>query len=372
MKTEFKKWTPRVLILLIAFKGLQCAHKEINTGWDEKTPAPWANNSPTNQFSFMAYNVENLFDAEHDKDREDFTFLPLSLKKSPEVQDYCTRQNSKFRRQECVFTDWTDEVVQAKMKSIAGVILQVRGKGPDILFLEEVENLSILKRLNKEYLQAAGYQTEVLIEGNDKRGIDVALLSRFPLVGKPELHHYGEATRGILEAKLKLPNGDVITVAGIHFPSQGNPVEKRAAAMDKLRALILKDGKDALVLVGGDGNITTSENRTHKFWDSLEDMGIVSHRFACDKCVGTHNYQGRWDFLDWIFVSNALAKGPKYRVVKDSISTPNRGPGQMGSDGLPIRFDVETKKGITDHLPVYAEIQYDESVTLTPKSKTKE
>lgn len=354
----WKAWTPRVLVLLLAFKGLQCAHKEINTGWDPQTPAPWAVPAPSNQFSFMAYNVENLFDAEHDQGREDFTYLPLSLKKTKEVQDYCGKQNSKFRRQECVFNDWTDEVVKAKMKSIAGVILQVRGKGPDILFLEEVENVSILKRLNKEYLQEAGYTTEVLLEGNDRRGIDIGLLSRFPLVGKPEIHHYADNTRGILVAKLKLPTGDVVTVAGIHFPSQANPVETRLAALDKLRWIITRDGPKSLVLVGGDGNITTAENRKHKLFESLEDFGIISHRFACEKCLGTHNYQGKWDYLDWIFVSNELAKGTKYQVIKDSISTPNRGPGQMGSDGLPLRFDHESKKGITDHLPIFADIQY--------------
>lgn len=364
LKTKIKKiktwrsWTPRVLILLLAFKGIQCAHKEINMGWDPKKPAPWAVPAAPNQFSFMAYNVENLFDTQHDKDREDFTYLPLSLKNTKEVQDYCSKQSSKFRRQECVFTDWNEEVVEAKLKSIAGVILQVRGVGPDILFLEEVENISILKRLNKDHLQAAGYKTEILLEGNDKRGIDIGLLSRFPLVGKPEIHHYRQGTRGILVARLKLPTGDVVTVAGIHFPSQANPVEDRQAALDKLRWIITREGPKALVLVGGDGNITTAENRQHKLWDSLEPFGIVSHRYACEKCLGTHNYQGRWDFLDWVFVSNELAKGPKYQVVKESISTPNRGPGQMGSDGLPIRFDAESKKGVTDHLPIFVDIQY--------------
>ncbi len=358
MKTQIRKWAPRVLLLLLGFKLIHCAHKEINQGWDSSMPAPWTLPRDKNQFSFMAYNVENLFDTEHDPGKEDYTYLPLSLKKSQEVQDYCTRQNSSFRRKDCVFTDWTEDVLSVKMKSIADVIFQVRGQGPDILFLEEVENLRVLKRLNKEHLKQAGYITEVLIEGDDSRGIDVGLLSRFPVVGKPELHRYRDKTRGILEVKLKLPNGDVVTTLGVHFPSQGNPVADRVLAMEKLRSVITRDGPRALVIMGGDANITTEENRRHKLLETIEPFGIISHRFGCGKCLGTHNYQGRWDYLDWIFVSNELAKGPKYAVIKDSISTPNRGPGQMQSNGLPLRFDIDSKTGISDHLPIYTEIGF--------------
>ena len=39
--------------------------------------------------SVMSYNVENLFDTVHDQGKEDYTYLPLSLKqKSPEIQAY--------------------------------------------------------------------------------------------------------------------------------------------------------------------------------------------------------------------------------------------------------------------------------------------
>ena len=358
MMTKFKNWTPRLLLVLLCLRGLQCAHKEINTGWDSKTPAPWAIPAEKNQFSFMAYNVENLFDTQHDPGKEDFTFLPLSLKNTQEVQAYCLKQSNSFRRKDCTFTDWTEPVLEAKLKGIAKAIFQVREQGPDILFLEEVENLSVLKRLNKDHLAKAGYITEVLIEGDDIRGIDVGMLSRFPIVGKPVLHKYREKTRGILEVKLKLPSGDVITTLGLHFPSQGNPTADRRLAVTKLKEVISGLGPKALVIAGGDGNITTEENRSAQLLEQLETMGILSHRFGCDKCVGTHNYQGRWDYLDWIFVSNELAHGKKYLVVKESISTPNRAEGQLQSNGLPNRFDIDAKTGITDHLPIFLDIRW--------------
>jgi endonuclease/exonuclease/phosphatase family metal-dependent hydrolase len=50
----------------------------------------------------------------------------------------------------------------------------------DVLALQEVENLDALRRFNRDHL-ARPYGTEVLIEGNDPRFIDVAVLSRLPI-----------------------------------------------------------------------------------------------------------------------------------------------------------------------------------------------
>lgn len=360
VKTKSKKILSRLLLFLIFFKGVHCAHKEINKGWDTATPAPWTGAPSSQAWTVMAYNVENLFDTVHDEGKEDYTFLPLSSKKTKEVQEYCAKQSSNFRRKECVFTDWTEELLVKKMKSISGVILQAGGRGPDVLILSEVENLSVLKRLNREHLKDSGYITEVLVEGDDSRGIDVGILSRFPLAGPPQIHRYGEKTRGILEAQLILPDTlgkQKLTVFGFHFPSQSNPSEKRVDAIMKLSKVIAEAKKHGAVVAGGDGNITTEENRKFRLFERLEEHGVVSHRWACDRCVGTHNYKGKWDYLDWIFFSQDLIDGGKFLVDKNSISTPNRAPGQLLSSGLPDRFDFETGNGIADHLPIFAEIK---------------
>ena len=42
------------------------------------------------EVSVMTYNVENLFDTVHDKNREDFTFLPLREKGKSEVVAFCS------------------------------------------------------------------------------------------------------------------------------------------------------------------------------------------------------------------------------------------------------------------------------------------
>ncbi len=50
----------------------------------------------------------------------------------------------------------------------------------DVLALQEVENLDALRRFNRDHL-AQPYAYEVLVEGNDPRFIDVAVLSRLPI-----------------------------------------------------------------------------------------------------------------------------------------------------------------------------------------------
>ena len=52
----------------------------------------------------------------------------------------------------------------------------------DIIAFEEVESLAVLKAFRDKYLGTMGYQYAELVESEDPRGIDNAVLSRFPIV----------------------------------------------------------------------------------------------------------------------------------------------------------------------------------------------
>ncbi len=88
------------------------------------------------------YNVENLFDMIDDPHRSD-----------------------------------GPPTTRARLQALAEVILAV---DCDILALQEVENVEILAEFNETYLNGM-YPEVVLVEGNDPRGIDVAILSRIHL-----------------------------------------------------------------------------------------------------------------------------------------------------------------------------------------------
>lgn len=322
------------------------------------------------EISVMNFNVENLFDNIHDENRDDQTYLPLTQKQSAEHKTLCGKMTQINYRDECLKLDWSDEVVTAKLKNVSQVILGVDGQGPDILIMEEVENDRILGRLNKEYLAKAGYQTQVLIEGPDERGIDIAMLSRFPLVGTPELHkipyvprndhdkEWMAKSRGILEVKLKLPNQETLTVFGAHFPSQANPKYWREQAVDHLTKLIEERSAKGMVIAGGDLNITHNEEVNARFFhETFSQVAMVSHLVGCKKCDGTHNYRKEWSFLDVLMFSKNMGdQGTgSYKLEPETIAVVNKDPIHIWGQ-YPKRFKPEIKEGVSDHFPLYARI----------------
>jgi hypothetical protein len=129
--------------------------------------------------SVMSFNAENLFDAEHDSGKRDHAFLPLSRKGTPEHDAACAAVEREVYRDQCRLWDWSEAILDTKLRRVAAAILQVgEGRGPDLLLLQEVENRDVLERLRTEYLAAAGYKTASLVEGEDARGIDQAILTR--------------------------------------------------------------------------------------------------------------------------------------------------------------------------------------------------
>lgn len=323
-----------------------------------------------NEISVMNFNVENLFDNIHDENRDDQTYLPLAQKQTSEHKAVCAKITQIYYREDCLKLDWSDEVVNTKLKNVSQIILGVDGQGPDILVMEEVENDRILGRLNKEYLAKAGYQTQVLIEGPDERGIDIALLSRFPVVGTPELHKipyvprndndkiWMARSRGILEVKLKLPNQETVTVFGAHFPSQANPRYWREQAVDSLSKLIAEREKTGMVIASGDLNITHDEEVEARFFHSnFSDVAMVSHLVGCKKCDGTHNYRREWSFLDVLMFSKNMGEQgtASYKLEPESIAVVKNDPIHLWGQ-MPKRFNPEKKEGVSDHFPLYARI----------------
>ena len=126
--------------------------------------------------SVMTFNVENLFDNRNDAYKTDETYLEFSKKQTSIHIKNCEKISTKRWRDDCLYIDWTDEVIEHKLSSIASVILSYGSNGPDIIGLQEVENKRILKQLFKK-LDGAGYEHYVLLEGSDNRGIDTASVS---------------------------------------------------------------------------------------------------------------------------------------------------------------------------------------------------
>lgn len=321
--------------------------------------------------TIMTFNVENLFDTRDDPGKDDRTYLPIEMKRTEEHRTACAEIERETWREQCLSWDWNDEIVRRKLQAVADAILQVEnGRGPDIVALQEVENMNILERLSTEYLPAADYEP-VLIEGDDERGIDVAFLSRLPLAEPPALHRIAfdgvtderEAdTRGILEATFTLPDGSLFTGYAVHFPAPFHPTSMRIDAYETLNRLAAALPEGRAAFAAGDFNTTSEEDREMAMLRRyVRPSWTVVHETGCGGCRGTSYYPppDEWSFLDMILWSPATARGAgaTWRLRPDSAALANGTSAQVTAEGTPARFALPEGTGVSDHWPLVAVIE---------------
>ena len=321
--------------------------------------------------SIMTFNVENLFDTRDDPGKDDKTFLPLAAKQSETHIAECNLITVDRWREQCLDWDWSEEVLDYKLSVVAQVILQVEnGRGPDILALQEVENLAILERLRTEYLQDAGYLPGILIEGDDLRGIDVAFLSRlqlaepavlYPFVPSERFADRAGDVRGVLEATFVLPDGTWLTGYSLHLPAPFHPTDLRIESYEMVNRLRDSLPEDRLAFAAGDFNTTSTEDREQHLFDRFWKPSWQLVHEECRGCPGTTYYErdDRWSFLDVIAWRLPINRGAHttWDIRADSVQIANRTPQQVTPNGTPARFRLPQIDGVSDHWPLLVKIE---------------
>ena len=95
----------------------------------------------------MSYNLNNLFDAQDDVGKDDKAYLPIVLKNNDDHIMGCLQVNNSKWRNECLFLDWSEEVVQRKISNISDLLISMGESQPDIIAIQEIENLNVLRML---------------------------------------------------------------------------------------------------------------------------------------------------------------------------------------------------------------------------------
>ena len=308
-------------------------------------------------FSVMTLNVNNLFDELDDPKKDDKAYLPIELKQTNKHINSCNRVPVNSWKNECLYLDWDTETKDAKLKNLARDILLYDETGPDILALQEVENINILEQLYR-LLEPYGYIDLELLESKDYRGIDTAIISKFEIIDST-LHYIkfsGEFedkdTRPILDSTI-LINDKKIKVYNVHFPAGYHDVSMRIDSLNKLKKLLQTHKMPTVAL--GDFNVNTEEDSELFIYKDQEDLWDVAHSIGCADCKGTYyySYGKSWSFLDTIFVS-------KHRNISydtDSIKIHITEHNAYKDSGKPIRFNAKSKSGVSDHLPMVARIK---------------
>jgi hypothetical protein len=338
------------------------------------------------EIKIMAWNIENLFDAEKDLFSDDWQWLP---KDYPGKQKYCSNLSEARDRKTCSEFDWTAEKIDLKLNQIKKVV-EYQGSFPDMMTLEEVENENVVKMLANKL----GYKNQIVTESADKRGIDVALMfntsSQLKFLGHKSIYvalPSNRPGRDILRVDF-LWNEKPISVYVNHWPAQRNPNEERIACAKIIRRdideMIAKDSSWSGFAVG-DFNTTTLESPNpfdsilyDKSWKNAlvdgEKLGRNSEMNSSMSFTppGSLYYpkDDTWQDFDRLAMTQNLIDGKAIDFVPESLRYPfpmfmskwmnwrsnDNNPSATRKVRVPLRYNFETKdanqRGYADHLPL--------------------
>jgi len=288
------------------------------------------------------WNIENLFDIEDDPNINDDEF---SLNGRKNV---------------------TQEIYDLKIKHSAEVLLDLN---VDVLGLCEVENMTVLKDLNKAY--GGRNYSIVHYESPDKRGIDNALMydeNQFSVLGSKPISNIlnnGNKTRDILYVKGEYRK-KILHLFINHWPSNYGGKEKAIPKRTSTAKLIMNEvsliqqtDKFAEIILLGDFN----ENPDEQNIELLREIGLNSlmKTMIGEPGVGTYVSRGEDYFYDQIIVNNGLQDKKNLTLVHGSTYILDL-PKYRQQDGkykhFPFRFWAGNKLlgGYSDHLAIKVQI----------------
>ena len=333
-----------------------------------RADANTAPNAPPHELVVMQWNVQNFYDADDDPD-------------NPGDDEYTPDG----------WRHWYRYRYALKLDHLADIVAAIR---PDILGLEEVENRRVVVDLAHRLREVYHLDYPCLIQRDspDKRGIDNALLSRYPLAATNWLAAE-PAQREPIVARFEL-GGAALTVIVNHWKSNYGGAKSGTLATRTREARTVRTAVDtqlqtnpaAAVLVMGDFNW---DSDTPAFINALRALPPAAAIGTSDPTAlynlsaglpagqrGTYWYNSgkRWHSFDNMLVTHALLATnlpappgqagdvPRggWRVAPDSFRV-IRDARLLDGAGHPKPFnelrDPATGKshwieGYSDHLPV--------------------
>ncbi len=336
--------------------------------------------TPPDRLRVATYNVENLFDLLDDPRNDEGEFTP-----SPGRWD-AARLTRRLQRLTQVFS-----AIDA-----------------DVISVNEVENEEILVQLRDAIAEGGGprYDYVAVANSRDPRGIDVALLSRYPVVlkqGHPiNVRHecQGEdgpvvldgswpEARPILQVDVNL-EGDAapeLTLLANHWKAKGrdsfpcSDEEHRwrsARQVTEFVARLAAANPSRGIIVLGDFNTWEFEAPFTEVMRASLSRGEVDAADALYNAWGesgvrpgrensnvwntvansSYNFDGNWTRLDHLLVNgNLLGDAPSgWRLVPGS-TTSIHPEFALDERGQPHSYDARSGEGYSDHLPVRIELE---------------
>lgn len=277
---------------------------------------------------------------------------------------YSGVEYSPFKQSE----GFTYEVYKERVKLTSKYLAKHMGDS-DVIVLQEVENSSVLKDLLDAGLKKYGFKYYGFADSSDV--FSVAYISKIPPI-EANIHSV-DNSRPILELLFNF-GGEEISIYTLHAASKLNDGgESQRYELFSLLATLLSLNKDRLIAVLGDFNADIREGEDGIASDdsslsltsaivATKDTRFTDNHYFSPMLLpgeidgdGTYFYQGKWYFLDNILLSKEAFdyKGLEYKCTE--IVSPIEA---KDTSGFPLRFDVKSKKGYSDHFALKLALSY--------------
>jgi endonuclease/exonuclease/phosphatase family metal-dependent hydrolase len=308
------------------------------------------------KFKFATFNVENLFDRPKVFLMEDYTKGDQVLKDIQALQTLINRKTysaANKKKMVSLYKKVKDyaEIIESHQKlmnknktkvtasgrdswlgflklkrrkfndkTVKNTARVIKDVNPDVCCLVEVENRIVLDRFCGERLKwikggkKQQYHHNMLIDGNDRRGIDVGLVSKFEI--RSVWSHIDDKksgrtifSRDCPEMEVTLPNGKTLWVLLNHLKSKGYGSQATSNARRKSQAAqiskLLKwyDLSKDLVIVAGDMNDTPASAPLKPLMNTKNLFDVLKTRPADDRWTYHYNKNEQ---IDYVLVSLPL------------------------------------------------------------------
>ena len=303
--------------------------------------------------TLVTYNTQTFFDAVED---------------GTEFKEY---KGSKSR--------WTAQKYKARLERLKGTIFaageKLTGKKdrlPDIVVLQEVESNRVIEDFCKQLPNGENYPYAVCPPHSDKGAFTTVILSKYP-VERYFVHRLQTekkvSLRPLIEVVLNTGSKDkpqLLTVFAVHWKSKTGGSDSAAVRAQQEAQLIKKiqehreRNPDIPFVVCGDFNQTLEEfNQLSDFPVCWNVSSYRTENEAGKQPNGSYYFKNSWEKIDHIFYESGTSD---YEVSENASDT-----GQASiepllffvlyeppliEDGKPVRYNVLTGEGYSDHLPL--------------------
>lgn len=271
-------------------------------------------------------------------------------------------------------------LAEAHMKQVANLILR---SDPDVVSMEEVENLHAVQVLNDKFLPGRGYKP-YFIQGKDTfTGQDVALLSRIDPDGGVIERDDREGRSGTATSQVsknyfaKMTVGTArIALIGLHLLAQPTSLErmpKRQAQAEVVRALAVeleKQGRQVIVL--GDLNDWDGEKASRDQKDDQPTTNVLATIRGMDPADPKDDLVNAAAFMPkedrysdfWDQNNNNVVEAPQEFSMIDHILLAPALAAQVEDACIPHEEDPRT---VSDHFPVVVRLRLTKAPAGQPR-----